>query len=82
MQAGVGEFLQRIIHKAVLRHAALSGEGGATNAHAEMGTETQSVGTRMARVGGTFVEHFQLGGGKHFAQSGFDGWRWARWLRS
>lgn len=70
VQSGIGEFLQRIIHKTVLRHTRLARERCAANAHAEMGAVAQTVGARMARVGLAFVQHHEGFGRQGIAQRG------------
>mgnify|MGYP006198678367 CR=1 FL=1 len=70
MQAGVGEIAQRIIHKAMLRHAALAGEGGGGDAHPEMGSIAQAVGAGVPGVGRAFVDDFQPGRAEGRVQGG------------
>lgn len=56
------EILQCIIHKPVAGHAAFAIKGGAGNAHPKMRAKALIIRAHVARVGGAFVQHVELGG--------------------
>ena len=68
MQALCDEILQRIIHKPMPRHAGSPANSGRGDPDAEMGAIAAAIGPRMARMGGAFVEYFELGRRKESAQ--------------
>jgi len=69
MDTLVDKILQRIIHKAMARHARFSGEKGRRNAHPEMGAKTGAVGTGVPSVQAAFVDHFELQRVQSFAKA-------------
>ena len=77
VQALVEVFLQRIIHKAVLPDAADSGKRRTADTHPKMGAVAKSVGTRVAGMGGAFIEHLKKTRRQCGAQIGLQcGCRW------
>lgn len=61
MQAFINEILQCIIHKPVARHAAFARKGGTGDTDPKMTAKALGVGTRVACMRGTFVDHFEAG---------------------
>ena len=72
VKALINEILHCIIHKPVARHATLACKRGAGNADAKVRAKALFIGPRMARMGGTFVQHFEVCGMKLRLELQFD----------
>ena len=59
MQAQVHEFLQCIIHKAVLSDARFTNKKWAGDAHPKVCALSAVIGPKVAGVGGALVDHVQ-----------------------
>jgi hypothetical protein len=69
MQPAADKILQRIIHKAMARHAGAAGEHRRGNPHPEMGAKTALVGPSVARMRCAFVDDFEAGGRQEFLEA-------------